>query len=333
MDPLSHSLVGVATARLVAPASKVGAKAALWTALIAANVPDLDVLLWAFFGEHGFIMEHRGFTHSLLGLLVLTFAVGLLSARLFKAQLLPLTGLAAACVAGHIALDMVSGWGVMLLYPFDRMYVGAPWLFPIDPWLWALLAAGLFVVGRKSPARGAVVALGLAVAYIGLNATASVVAAGQGEALAAKLGGEARVAAYPVGMNPLERSVIVTEGNFSRQLYTGLFSEATEPRKSWVRNREDPSVKHALESGAGKRFARWASDDVVARVTVDKEGEVTVELFDLRFWSPASDAPVMSMELSLERVVNQADPANSGYKVAEWAWKTRGLAPLVPVEL
>jgi inner membrane protein len=153
-------------------------KTALATATVtlAAEAPDLDV-----FGEFkgrvfGFA-HHRGFTHSFLGIaLVSAVVVGLMygiwrlrGRKLKDPDLPPRWGLlfAFAYLAGlsHILLDFTNNYGVRPFWPFSERWYSWDIVFIVEPIILILLTAGLVVpaffsfidreigVRRKGPAN------------------------------------------------------------------------------------------------------------------------------------------------------------------------------------
>ncbi|WP_410964399.1 metal-dependent hydrolase, partial [Salmonella sp. SAL4447] len=67
----THTLVGIALARTsldrVAPF-------ATWTAIIASNLPDIDIVA-QFWGTDAYLDHHRGITHAIISLPVLSLAL------------------------------------------------------------------------------------------------------------------------------------------------------------------------------------------------------------------------------------------------------------------
>lgn len=116
MDPITHTLSGVAVAQVL-PIEEHRAIATLTVAL-AANLPDVDALVRRL-KSTAFIEYHRVATHSLLGMVVL--------ALLFSAVWAPVTGLTfltvvflslLGCIT-HTAVDLlIHSDGVPLLYAF-----------------------------------------------------------------------------------------------------------------------------------------------------------------------------------------------------------------------
>jgi len=139
MDPLTHVAAGVALSQLVKSPSK------WWAALagaLFAVLPDLDYFL-IFWDRLAFIRYHRAFTHSLVALPLLALAGALLGRflggpRWFR----PLLVIGLLVLASHLLLDLATSYGTQLLSPFSRRRFSLDWVFIIDPYITALLAAG-----------------------------------------------------------------------------------------------------------------------------------------------------------------------------------------------
>jgi inner membrane protein len=152
MPSLGHVAVGLAAGRFHAEGGgRRLAATALFTVL--ATFPDLDVLARRLGAGRGSPWLHRGALHSLAlaacaGVVAALLAGGLGRSRLRTA----LTGAAAA--ASHGLLDTLTGGGagVMLLWPFDRARLLAPWtLLPAAPFGLRLLSHhGLEVLATEA---------------------------------------------------------------------------------------------------------------------------------------------------------------------------------------
>ena len=133
-SPLGHTLLGVATANVVAQAIGLPSSPALWAgAVILSNVPDLDWLVVA--SGRPMRQTHRGASHSLLvlgvGMLGLAWAGymadGVLDARLWLAW--------AAALLSHPLLDVMTtssaaatkGFGIPLLWPLSQRRWALPY--------------------------------------------------------------------------------------------------------------------------------------------------------------------------------------------------------------
>src|SRR5205823_7423711 len=124
------------------------------TLTLAAEAPDLDVI-GSIRGSAFAFAHHRGFTHSLLGVLLdALVVVGFVyliwrvrGRRLKKPNLPPRWGLlfAFACLAGlsHILLDYTNNYGVRPFWPFSERWYSWDIVFVIEPLLLALMILGL----------------------------------------------------------------------------------------------------------------------------------------------------------------------------------------------
>jgi inner membrane protein len=138
--------------------------------VVAANIPDLDVLV--FLTDTSSVSFRRGWTHGILAQLVLPLAVtGIFwAADRLRPPRVPADALAKAAppfhagwmlllgyigVYSHVLLDLLNSYGVRLLTPFDWRWLYGDALFIIDPWLWLALGLGVWLSRRaRRPAQG-----------------------------------------------------------------------------------------------------------------------------------------------------------------------------------
>lgn len=163
MDPLTHTLTGATLARAGLQRTTPLAMATL---IVAANIPDVDILVYEA-GEYAGLALRRGWTHGPLGLLLLPIVlVGVILAwdrwvrrrrrpEAPPADARPLLLLAFAGALTHPLLDWLNTYGVRLLMPIDRRWFYGDALFIIDPWLWLLLAGTVAAATRPSPRTSA----------------------------------------------------------------------------------------------------------------------------------------------------------------------------------
>ena len=138
--------------------ARVGPRAPL-VALIAANVPDLDVLLYAVDRNLG-TWQHRGFTHSFFGIPLLAIGGAVLShRRLRTGRFGDHLGLWAAALLSHVLMDWPTTWGTQLFWPLSDHRFGLEWIFIVDPAFWLLLGLLPLLLRRRGwtvgPAAGA----------------------------------------------------------------------------------------------------------------------------------------------------------------------------------
>lgn len=171
MDNITHSLVGYTIARAGLGRRTPYAAAAL---VIASNAPDVDVVSVFRGGSVAYLAAHRGFTHGLLGFVVLaaataaTLTAWLAWRRRGDAGLPPVSlaiagrlfGLALCGVMLHALMDLPTSYGTRLFSPLDWTWYALDWLPIVDIFLWAVLVLGLIVAARFRAARRAI-ALGV----------------------------------------------------------------------------------------------------------------------------------------------------------------------------
>lgn len=141
MDNLTHALVGVTMSRL---ATGNNLRSPVWWAFLAASeAPDFDVL-YLLQGHTSYLINHRGATHSLLGLALTSLIVALLVYRFSRGTQFKQLLLAsfAACTV-HALLDILTSWGTGIFHPFDKGWVALDLLPMIDPVFLTALFTGL----------------------------------------------------------------------------------------------------------------------------------------------------------------------------------------------
>ncbi|GAB3449140.1 metal-dependent hydrolase [Massilia solisilvae] len=178
MDNISHSLAGLALAELVdrslAPEPDPGRartrhRLLLVSCWVASNFPDLDLVLTPLAPQPlGYLLQHRGHTHTLAGLLpqaVLLLALLWLwpaaRALLRESRATPgaTVGLVAAGLALHLAMDYLNVYGVHPFFPFDARWLYGDMVFIVEPVFWIVLGAPLAVLAVPGTARRVALAL------------------------------------------------------------------------------------------------------------------------------------------------------------------------------
>lgn len=160
MDPITHTLVGVAISRTRAAQRVRRAGAAL---IVGANLPDIDVLSLLRGADAG-LEFRRGWTHGAPALLLLPaiwVAILLAVDRLARRRTVDLPPLRGASLLGwcylgcltHPLLDWLNTYGIRLLMPFDGSWFYGDSLFIVDPWLWLILAGGLYLASGTPRSR------------------------------------------------------------------------------------------------------------------------------------------------------------------------------------
>ncbi|MCB2203398.1 metal-dependent hydrolase [bacterium] len=113
---------------------ELGNKAVLW-GMLAGALPDLDVLANPLLDPVTQLTWHRGISHSLLLLVVLTPLLGWLISRIHRGEVTVekaalFTFLA---IGTHILIDLLTTYGTQILAPFSHEQFAWNVLFIIDP--------------------------------------------------------------------------------------------------------------------------------------------------------------------------------------------------------
>lgn len=152
MDNLTHSLAALAVAELAI--EKTGTqrqRRLLWAgSLIANNFPDLDILYAG--GKLGYLVHHRGHTHTLLlgipqSLAVLAMLWGIARWRKWEPSAHDWRVAAFLVFLGpvlHISLDYLNSYGVHPFWPFSNRWYYGDAVFIVEPWLWGSFAPALW---------------------------------------------------------------------------------------------------------------------------------------------------------------------------------------------
>jgi len=284
VDPICHTLVGAALAEA---GLKRRTRFGTATLLIGANLPDVDILSYAFGGGLIALSFRRGWTHGVLALAVLPLlftGLVLLWSRAFggrgQARHAPpvRTGqvalLAAVSILTHPLLDFMNTYGMRWLMPFVNRWYYADALFIVEPWIWAVLVMGIVLTrrGKREGGTGerrspwwsltpATAALLVVAAYAVVMLGASQVARREiTRELAAQGRAPVRVMVSPVPVNPLRRLVVIEDADrygFGTVNWLRRTAFAIEPYEV-AKNAMAPEAVAAGQTPEGRAFLRWA---------------------------------------------------------------------------
>lgn len=162
MENLTHSLFG-ATLYYSGFQRFVPHTLPLW--IIAANLPDIDVIIRVL-GPLAYLKHHRGITHSIVGILLITILLAslwwcgqwlILKRNLKRNHSAPndadpqptqwwrLWIASLFAVGTHPLLDLLNNYGVRPFIPFDGRWFYGDLVFIADPWLWLILGGTIFL--------------------------------------------------------------------------------------------------------------------------------------------------------------------------------------------
>jgi len=306
-------------------------KTALATATVtlAAEAPDIDVL-----GEFknpvfGFA-HHRGFTHSFLGIaLVSAVVVGLMyviwrlrGSKVKDPNLLPRWGLlfCFAYLAGltHILLDFTNNYGVRPFWPFSEKWYSWDIVFIVEPVILALLVAGLVLpdffalidsdlgVRRKAPRGriGAILALLGVVALWGVRDFEHRRAVSALEARQYEGANPVRASAYPLWWSPFRwNGVVETESFFATMAVDSLAPDVDPDGEMQIlyKPEETAATLAAKKSYLGRVYLDWAKYPMTETEPLEGGGYI-VRFKDLRFASSGGRGrSVLAASVELDR--------------------------------
>ena len=313
MDNLAMTLFG-ATLTFGRLGRDLPRRTALIVAILAANLPDIDILYFLVGGPDAFVYRHATWTHSLVALAVLPLVIAGITSLASRLRFVPLLMLAGAAMVGHLALDMAGSWGIAPLTPFSTLRIGAGWVYSTDLYVWALLSLPLWLPRFAGvPAeRVSVIALGLVVAWIGLLGGLSGFARAKAEAVAEAAGlnpSDVRVYASP--FLPTRWNGLVSDGAHVAQIRVSLTGESVL-ESVHLRNLEHPAVRLAVATDAGSRYLNWAAMPVAEVICLSEPGErpkgkkagtpgrLAVRFADLRFADPWLERKVGELRFDVE---------------------------------
>ncbi|MBI2535946.1 MAG: metal-dependent hydrolase, partial [Gemmatimonadetes bacterium] len=289
MDNICHTLVGAALAQT---GLKHRTRYGTATLLVSANLPDVDILSYAFGGGLTALSFRRGWTHGVLALgilpLLLTGLVLLWSracrGRGDAPQAPPLRAsqvalLATVSILTHPLLDFMNTYGMRWWMPFVNRWYYADALFIVDPWIWVVLVAGLLLTrwtgretgnGKRETSAASHRRWAMTPAAVSLLAIAVYAAVMLGASQIArrtitqglKADGRAplRVMVSPVPLNPLRRLVVIEDADryrFGTVYWLRRPVFAIEPYEV-AKNATAPEALVARQSAEGGAFLSWA---------------------------------------------------------------------------
>lgn len=289
MDNLTHGLFGLAIGALRKPDDASGFfrrsgsptdKAVLFGSVLAAELPDLDILLPAPNEVIHALRAHRGLSHALLFAPVWALAATFVARLLFRrARAGPVFTFALLSVLfAHILPDLWTGWGTRALLPFSDVRLSWDITSVIDPFVTLPLFAGaVWAIVRRQQARKAIL-VGFAVAclYLGFRTVSRAFLIDRVERRYAEA---SRIEVFPALFSTTSwRYAAVSEEGYALGTVS-IFGSPEEQRK--IPHSPDIPVRIAAIPTVGEALA-WARLPLVT--TRPAEGGGTeVDVADLRY--------------------------------------------------
>ncbi len=291
MDPVTHGLAGAVIAE--AGFTRHLGTRCRYALAGSAMFPDIDII-YRFQGLPTYIANHRGITHSFLGLIFSGILIGALFAR-FDEERRYLPWIAATWVAlfSHQILDLITSYGTVVLYPFSTARYYFDWVFILDLFLTGILLVTV-IVARLQPiwaASRAKKGIVIAVFYIAFCAFNHTIAVYQ-----LKTSAEqhkipyTRVAAIPQPFFPVRWSGILDAGLHYYQIPFFSFQKPKPPFDVFTKGTGSYHEQLARSSEMGQLYFWFARYPVVVEKV---RGKIhIIEFSDLRFYIRLHRFPV-----------------------------------------
>jgi inner membrane protein len=319
LDNLTHSLVGLTAAKTGLERLSPGATL---LCVLAANAPDSDIVVLAFGDRWDFLQHHRGITHAFVGTAFLALLAPLiflgvdrLWARLrHQAPKTKFRGLLIASLiasATHPLLDWTNNYGVRLLLPWNPRWFYGDLVFIVDPFIWLVLIAGLFVIWRvrdQTKARIAFVSFAIIVAYWGALGFAHARAVVRGTAKAERMLGPTnetllRLAAMPTLANPLRWDCVFETERATYRFPVALNGQTPAgPVIRYVKpsGKLEAALEEAAREKPGRVFLGFARFPVARLANPDCTTQTLLQLADLRYTEPGRSRGTFAVELPVD---------------------------------
>ena len=289
MDNLCHTLVGAA---LGEAGLKRRTRFGHATLMIASNLPDIDVLVFAT-GTPS-VAFRRGWTHGILadallpplltGVMLLVASRRPATSREPSIRPMQLLLLSYIGVILHVSMDLLNTYGVRLLMPFSQHWFYGDVLFIIDPWLWLALGTGVGLSMRRRAPNWSRASLAVAAAYVLTMLVAARAARAEMIDRWQQVEGQPPQALMvgPIPVTPLQRQIIIDAGD---RYETGMFT--WRPRNirfdtdDVPKNDSDRLVAMASTAPNIRAFLVWSRFPFWTLEPVEGGTQVTVG--DMRF--------------------------------------------------
>lgn len=169
MDFFSHALTGITLYQTRRFRFSRHAPPLFWAAFIGSGMPDFDIV-YRIDGNMAYLLNHRGITHSLPGVLIMAALLAyILHYRYPAVPFRSLFGWSSTAGLSHILLDVLNTWGTRIWLPFSGVWATWDILPFIDPALIILCGVSIMAecLNLRNSRRYAIVAFSLFVLYAG----------------------------------------------------------------------------------------------------------------------------------------------------------------------
>ncbi len=275
MDTLTHALSGALLVRAAEPVlpklKALPVRIRLIAGMTAAAFPDIDGVL-RLIDTLTYLNWHQGPTHSFLMLPLWAYLLAHLFSKVARGRyswqlfLIP----ASLGIAIHIAEDLITSYGLMLLAPFSTERFSMPLAFVVDLWFSTIIILGL-VMSHIFPEKKAIAGFALIclTTYIVFLASLYERAKDIGLAYAQEMAlPRTEISVLPQPFSPFNWQIVVMEGEIYHILLVKLVSDSSVifPDNGVLSNM--PAAYQPLTSAKWqqlKRFGDFPVDTILVR--------------------------------------------------------------------
>lgn len=348
MEPVTHALTSIALARA---GQRYLPRYGTAMLVVAGVAPDVDYASYLG-GAGAFLRFNRALLHSIPSAILLACAVA--GAFCFfdrrrpqKAAIQNSTKakppsseplgfgtafmICAIGMASHLLLDLASGVGVQLLWPFRVRWFAFDLLAEFDPWILLVLGAGLLLpmlfklVGeeigeprtRGGGQRGAIAALVLIVVYTGARGFLHSRAVELLESRDYHGRAPLKAGAFPHSFSPFEWRGVVSTDNTIEEMELSLTPGAEfDPERSFTNYKPDDSriLQIGQSAAASQIFLHYARFPLAMIARAD-EG-YRFELRDVRFAAGDESPANILLRLQIREVSQMLQIASQEFLFA-----------------
>ncbi len=284
MDPLTHAMVGLGVGALsgqpLSPYNPI-----YCAAVMGAVTPDLDVITMLK-GELFLIKHHRGASHSLGGLILLSATIAGIIYLDFGLYPWPYFFWAFGGALSHGVLDFFNSYGTQIWWPFCKKRRSGNLLMFFDP-IFILFFLPIFFAAQD-PLKTAIIAFSGIILYLFLRWSMR----RQAERLlikeyGAKMEKESRLAVLPALKGFVHYDFLIER---PREVMIGTLN-FLERKVSNCRYMDkiasSPLIFKALQTAPGRLFCQFTSYYFITQW--EEKGKYFVKLADLRFKRQTDD--------------------------------------------
>lgn len=132
MDPITHGVIGLAVAKITG--NEISLNDAVTISIVIGSIfPDIDIVFQKW-GDYTYLKNHRGLTHSILGLIVSSVFMSVLLKFIYKG--ISIYQIFLWFLLGELAhsgFDLLNSYGAKLLWPFCSKKFSLGILNSFDP--------------------------------------------------------------------------------------------------------------------------------------------------------------------------------------------------------